>query len=302
MNFSVAIPTYNREEDLNNCLNSILNQTLLPYEILIIDDGDLSKDFINIENNKFLAKNIDFIYYKKNHKIERRGSSESRNKIIELVNNNIFFILDDDLILDNNFLEKIINVWRRNKNEKLIGVGGLIRNNRKKNRIEKIYNFIFCLTSKYKWDVNEVAFQVWDEEVRQNTFGYYSHGGVCSYNRKLAKKLGFTVFGGGRTALEDVDFCLRAKNKGYNFIFNPNAKVVHNESLIGRETMFLIGLKEGKNRKIIFKNNSEKNIKNYIWFYWSNIGWILRQFLIGNFKKGFGMVKGFYFQFLFYLL
>lgn len=297
MNFSIAIPTYNRQKDLNICLNSILKQTLLPFEILIIDDGDLPQNFINIEKKKFLAKNINFVYYKKNHQIERKGLSESKNKIIESVNNNIFFILDDDLILDSDFCAKIIKIWENNNKKKLIGIGGFIKNNRKKNKLEKLYNYIFGLRSKIKWDINNIGFQVWDENIKEQQKCYYIHGGASSYNKELTQKLNFTTFSGGRTALEDVDFCLRAKNKGYYFIIEPNARVVHNHSTVSRESCFLIGFKESKNRKIIFKNNCDKNIKNYIWFYWANIGWILKQFLSGHFLKGLGMIKGLIFKF-----
>lgn len=37
--FSVIVPVYNAENYLNNCLDSILNQSYLNYELLIIDDG-----------------------------------------------------------------------------------------------------------------------------------------------------------------------------------------------------------------------------------------------------------------------
>jgi len=46
MNFSVTIPTYNYEKDLEACLKSILYQTVLPHEVLIIDDGELSEEFL----------------------------------------------------------------------------------------------------------------------------------------------------------------------------------------------------------------------------------------------------------------
>ncbi|MEX1013851.1 MAG: glycosyltransferase family A protein, partial [Candidatus Paceibacterota bacterium] len=109
MKFSVVIPTYKRKEDLNICLGSILDQSLLPDEVIIIDDDSLPSDFINKE--RFKNKNIKFVYYKKDHKKERRGLSESKNIAVNLSSNEIFFILDDDLILDNDFFEKIMKVW-----------------------------------------------------------------------------------------------------------------------------------------------------------------------------------------------
>ena len=36
---TVAIPVYNCEKTLKRCLDSVINQTFLDYEILIINDG-----------------------------------------------------------------------------------------------------------------------------------------------------------------------------------------------------------------------------------------------------------------------
>jgi hypothetical protein len=33
-------------------------------------------------------------------------------------------------------------------------------------------------------------------------------------------------------------------------------------------------------------------MKNYLWFAWANIGWVSKQFFIGKFAKGAGMIKG----------
>ena len=293
MNFTAAIPTYNRKEELKECVNSVFKQTLLPVEILIIDDGELPESFIDGIEKEAEGKKIKFVYYKKNFILNLRGSSESRNIIIKKALNEVFFILDDDLILDSDFFEKIMKTWQENKDDSLIGIGGIIKNNRKKGRLEKIYNRIFGLTSKYKWDINDVGFQVWDGGINKREKGYYSYGGACSYKKSLTEELGgFSVFNGGRTALEDIDFCLRAKNKGHCFIVDPEARAFHDHDSVKDESKFLMGFKESYNRKIIFKNNCRKSIKNYLWFYWANVGWILRQFLVGNFEKGFGTIKG----------
>ena len=267
MKFSIVIPTYNREKDLGNCLNSILEQTILPFEVILIDDGDLSNNIIKEWKERFFLKRINFIYYKKDHNLENRGSSESRNKALDLVNNEIFFIFDDDIVLESDFCELIMEIWGNKKNDKnLIGVGGIIKNRRKRYSFERFYNTLFCISSEYSWDVNKVGFQIWDEEIRESTLGYYVHGGVCSYDLEKVKELKFSNFSGGRTALEDVDFCLRAKNKGYHFIIEPKAELYHYPSVVSRESQFLMGYKESFNRKIIFKNlnllwKQKKNIR-----------------------------------------
>ena len=75
----------------------------------------------------------------------------------------------------------------------------------------------------------------------------------------------FSTFRSGRTALEDVDFCLRAKKRGYYFILEPNARVIHNTSKNTREKKYIMGIKESYNRRIIFKNNCAQDFKSYVY-------------------------------------
>ena len=36
---SIVIPVYNCERYLDNCLNSIINQTYTDFEVIVVDDG-----------------------------------------------------------------------------------------------------------------------------------------------------------------------------------------------------------------------------------------------------------------------
>ena len=39
MNISVVIPSYNRKEFLKRSIDSVINQTIKPFEIIVVDDG-----------------------------------------------------------------------------------------------------------------------------------------------------------------------------------------------------------------------------------------------------------------------
>lgn len=289
----MTIPTYNRPNDLKELLKSILKQNIFPKEIIILDDGDLGNIFISKFEQVFIDKGVKIIYYKKNHKKEPRGAGISRNIGMNIAKEDIVFILDDDSVLEENFFVYIINVWKENKSNKLLGVGGVIKNSRKRSIFERFYNQIFGLYSKYSWDITNVGFQVWNEFIREREKGYYVEGPVCAYNKKLSRQLTFRALSPGQTYLEDVDFCLRAKKKGLYFIIEPKAKIVHNKSKSARDSSYLSALKASYNRKIIFQKEIKKTTLNYVWFYWSCFGWSLRQLLTGNFVNFLGDMVGY---------
>lgn len=60
MQVSIVIPTYNRVKDLNETLDSIIIQTTLPKEILIVDDSDNDEivRLIEYKKNEFEEKDI----------------------------------------------------------------------------------------------------------------------------------------------------------------------------------------------------------------------------------------------------
>jgi glycosyltransferase involved in cell wall biosynthesis len=53
MNFSVLISVYYKEkpEYLEDAINSIFNQTLLPKEVILVEDGKLTDELYNTIRN-----------------------------------------------------------------------------------------------------------------------------------------------------------------------------------------------------------------------------------------------------------
>jgi len=287
---TLVVPTYKREKALGRALQSVYENTLLPDELLIIDDANLPKGFIEKWQEKFKNK-LNFKYYKKDHNKHRRGLSESKNLAVQLAENEIIFFIDDDVVLDKNYIKEIMHVWKSGNENKLAAVGGRISNNRSQSDFEKkVYNKFFGLSSKLPWDVNDVAFQVWDESVSEPILAHYIHGGVSSYKKDILIKYPFREFSGGRTGLEDVEHALRLKLAGYHFIYNPKASLEHHHEALGREKPFLSGKKESQNRKEIFKLHCKQDFKYKMRFTWANVGWILRKILALRFSYATGML------------
>ena len=99
MKISVIIPTFNRKKTLGRAIQSVMNQSLSPFEILIIDDGsnDGTEEWIkeNFQDIKYI--------YQNNH-----GVSSARNIGIENAYGDwVAFLDSDDEWLPNKLNEQV---------------------------------------------------------------------------------------------------------------------------------------------------------------------------------------------------
>ncbi|KAA3649012.1 MAG: glycosyltransferase family 2 protein [Bacteroidetes bacterium] len=100
---SVILPCFNAEKYLNDAIESIVNQTYLNIEILIIDDG--SEDNSEAIYSTWIKKDSRIIIYKNENNI---GLIKSLNKGIELANGEFIARMDaDDISIKHRFKEQV---------------------------------------------------------------------------------------------------------------------------------------------------------------------------------------------------
>ena len=102
---SVFVPVYNDENNIENCINSILNQEYKFDEIIVVNDCSSDKT----ENILKKFKNITVI----NNEINK-GVSFSRNIGIENCKNEIIAGIDSDVELEKDWLKKILKLFLNN--------------------------------------------------------------------------------------------------------------------------------------------------------------------------------------------
>ena len=140
---SIIIPVYNIEKYINQCVNSVLNQSYKKIEIILVDDGSKDKTSIICDDFCNLDDRIQVIH-KKNE-----GSSSARNiGILKSKGEYIIFLDGDDYWDDSEFLNKAINNLKESKASIInFGFKKLYENT---NQIEK---------SQYVFDRNCIDFR-----------------------------------------------------------------------------------------------------------------------------------------------
>jgi len=114
---SVIIPTMNRPNDLERCLRSIIAQTRMPDELLVVDDGELDPAHFK---SLLEATPIRFVYVKK----DRRGLARSRNVGVSRASGDVIVFLDDDTELDPAYLSGYLEIFAADQGERIGGISG----------------------------------------------------------------------------------------------------------------------------------------------------------------------------------
>jgi glycosyltransferase involved in cell wall biosynthesis len=115
--YSIIIATYNREQFLKKCLDSISAlSTAVSFEVLVIDDGSVDGTHAVVQHYCSKLPAI-FRYAHQEH----RQLAAAKNRGISLARGNILLFIDDDTIVPNGFLDGLDTVFRTNNDVDVVG-------------------------------------------------------------------------------------------------------------------------------------------------------------------------------------
>lgn len=105
---SVIIPVYNGEPYLEQCIRSVLRQTLKELEIICVDDGSTDASVQIIRN--FMARDGRILLLRQ----ENQGAGKARNLALESAQGQYIAFLDaDDFYMDGNALEQMVSLCEK---------------------------------------------------------------------------------------------------------------------------------------------------------------------------------------------
>jgi GT2 family glycosyltransferase len=269
---SISLLAWNGEKYINECLNSVFNQTYPHLEILVIDNAstDGTIDYLKNLANK---PNLKIVFNKKNV-----GFAAGHNQGIRETKGEFILCLNQDVVLDKNFIQKAIELFE--KDNKIAAVQGkLLRWNTASPidrqfddyQISYIIDTIGLSILKNRRIINRKQGEVDQDQFEKVEEIFGADGAAPIYRRQALEDIRIKdeYFDKDFFAYkEDVDLAWRLRLYGWKTFYQPESIAWHDrtsgESAV-RNYFSIIRerIKIGKFSKYLaFKNQRLMQIKN----------------------------------------
>jgi len=270
MKVSVVVPTYYRAEDLTDLFDSLLGQTVKPFEVIVVDDTADNSIKALCENYITKFENVSSrLTYIKNP--GERSATASRNLGIKLAKGEFVAFFDSDVILYPDYMEKVLEVFEKHSNA--LGVQGWIVNSAKseRNKIFTFYQFFkkcFYLDHSVK---DSCKFLEYPAILTKTINCEHLSGANMTFRREVFKEFKFDENLKKYTYMEDVLLSHSIYKKYPKRLFiTPHAKLIHKCSISGR--MADRALQDHKQKCSKYVLQKLFGLKGLLMYIWQNIG------------------------------
>lgn len=221
---SILIPTRNRLDYLKKCIDSIVSKTIYDnYEIIILDNESNEADcieYLEKLHSKQIAKVIEVKGEFNYSKINNIGVKQATGEIVALVNNDVE-------VISNDWLCEMVSHVLRNE----IGCVGakLLYPDKTIQHAGVILGLGGVAGHAYKRFPKDHPGQLYRLHLLQN---FEAITAACLLVRKsVYEEVNGLDEDKFKVAFNDVDFCLKVRNKGYRNLWTPYAVLFHHESV-----------------------------------------------------------------------
>lgn len=199
---TVIIPTYNRIRALLNTLKSICSCSVLPDEVIIVDQSE------NAKVNEKIIEEFSKQYYKGrliNLILNIPSSTKARNIGLSSASNDIIIFMDDDVEVDDDIFENSFYYMNRTSYSMVGGLDKLAAPN------GKIFPYLFGMRSwrlRNQGHVTMSMFGRYPTEVEDEVNTQWAMGYCFAVKKSLTNKwnLKFDETLGQYAYAEDLDF------------------------------------------------------------------------------------------------
>ena len=262
---SIHLVTWNGEKYLAECLNSILEQTFKDYLLIIIDNGSVDKTLQIIERNFFPLFNEKIRLIKNK---ENLGFSRAHNQAILWTNSEYVLVLNQDVILEKDFLAELMKFCDQQKNIGSV-TGKILRwdfessDDLKSSQKTDIIDSLGLKVFKSQKVIDSGSGLKDAGEFKENKEIFGVSATCALYNRQALNDIRYQdeFFDNDFFSYkEDVDLAYRLRWRGWPSFYVPGAVVYHKRSAKSQEKIsFFTSLKLRKNKARFINYHSYKN-------------------------------------------
>ena len=175
---SIIVSTYNREQYIIQCLESIAkqNRSVKDWELVIVNNnctdstGRLIQEFLSLYQDKI---NVSY------HIEKSQGLSYARNRGIKESQGDFLVFVDDDAFLDENYIEGLYGYLSK-YNDKFIAFGGRIKPYLESELPSWMSPYLMPLMSVIDWG----------DEVKEFKQNKYPIGANMGFSKALIEEVG----------------------------------------------------------------------------------------------------------------
>jgi GT2 family glycosyltransferase len=259
---SAIVPTKNRPKDLRLTIRTLLGQSSIPSEVIIVDQSSDDESY-NAVQEELREATAQYPVLPKVHYVQDPsilGVSAARNHAMTYARDAVWLFLDDDVVIERDFVRELMHIYTTN--EKIDGVSGVITNYQPFPWISRVWTLIFAHGPFREerlpiyWRANKLR-----DEGPFRVAGF--SGGLMSFRAHVARQVRFdTRLKDG----EDIDFCLSLKGKPY-LVITPRARLQHMSSPVGRTNSLWLE-RFAATQSFLYQKHWRESLRNQLCFGW----------------------------------
>lgn len=272
LTLSLIICTKDRKAVLRQTLATVFQQTHRPDEILIVDDGALDRAaIVGLVEQQGLSCH----YLRK----ATPGLAASRNLGVQQAQGDIILFLDDDVLLDPEYIAAIMQIFGDDPQGEIGGVTGTLQVDYAAG--VRPFLRLFGLDGVTPGAIlpSGSGILVRQGEIRQTMPVQWLSGCNMAYRREVFTQFHFDQRLGAYGWGEDRDFSYRV-GQHYPLMATPSAQLVHLKATGGRINSRYMGFMETNYLYRFFAKNMPKRPHNWVALSWALLGIMLKNGLL----------------------
>ncbi len=224
---SVVTPTKNRPVLLADAIRALLAQTVLPDELIVVDqsDDDRGRRQVELLIDAVPAARRPRLVYLLDRSIN--GAAAARNAGFDRATGDIVICYDDDVVAEPTTIERLLIHYQASP--ALAGLAPVITNYAPPGRLHRLHRRIFSL-GPFR-DERQPVYWFWRHYAGPTQVPVRMFTGACmSFRRSALAGIRHDARYRGASIGEDIDLCWSLGRGGARLAIATDARIVHNRA------------------------------------------------------------------------